>query len=89
MSDETLVKARLREWVAAKSGKLAAAELRDDTPLIERRHLTSLQVMELLLFVEELSGRRVRPEQIRPGAFRDIATIYRNFFAGEGRGDGR
>ena len=80
MNDEAETKRALREWVARANGKIRAEDLRDDTPIVEQRIITSLQVMDLILQIENLSGRSVDAEQLKPGAFHDINTIYQNFF---------
>ncbi|MGH9222263.1 MAG: hypothetical protein ACRD2W_00315, partial [Acidimicrobiales bacterium] len=72
-------RAALRRWVADHNDGLSSDDLDDRTPLIEARYLTSLQVAELLLFLEELSGRPVDVAALRPGVFRDIATICETF----------
>ena len=69
---------RLREWVI-DGGRIRREDLRDDTPLLERRVITSLQVMDLILLIEELTGRPVVMERLKPGLFRDIDAICRNF----------
>jgi acyl carrier protein len=71
----------IRRWVLERNPELDAAELSDDTPLIERRYLTSLQVADLLLFLEELRGAPVDPSRLRPGVFRSIDAIHKAFFA--------
>ena len=81
MSVEADVRQKLREWVVRTSGKVRAGELRDDTPIIEQRIITSLRIPDLILFIEELSGRSIDAQQLKPGVFRDIDTIYRNFLA--------
>lgn len=83
--DETAVKRRLREFVVERSGRVHADEVADDTPLLERRILSSLQVLDLILLIEELSGRALDASRLKPGVFRDVNTIFRNFFAA---GDG-
>jgi acyl carrier protein len=82
--DEAAVKRRLREFVAERSGKVRPQDVADDTPILERRILTSLQVLDLILLVEELSGRALDASRLKPGVFRDVDTIYRSFFAAEG-----
>ena len=72
----------LRHWVAACNDGLAPDDIADDTPLVEARYLTSLQVAELLLFLEELSGRPLDIATLRPGVFRDIRTICATFLDG-------
>lgn len=80
MSDETL-KAALKDWIAKKSGgKVTVADLKDDTPIIEQRIISSLQVMDLILHLERLRGKPVEVESLKPGAFSTVAAIHANFF---------
>ena len=65
----------LRDWISERAGPVA-----DDTPLLANRLIDSLQLMELVLFLEELTDRPLRAEQLVPGAFSDIDTICRRFF---------
>lgn len=81
MSTETDVRDALRHWITGASGKTPVENLSDDTPLFRNGILKSVQVSDLILYIEELAERAVDVEQIKPGVFRDIDTIYRNFFA--------
>ena len=80
MKNESEIRQHLREWIVHKSGSLSPNEIADDTPIIERRIIKSLQIPDLILFVEEHTGRAIDVEQLKPGVFRNIDTIYRNFF---------
>lgn len=80
MKTEAEIKQALREWIAKTSGKIDAQSLSDRTPIIERRIISSLQVMDLILFLEQLSDRPVEIDQLKPGVFRDIDSIYSGFF---------
>ena len=71
----------LRRWIAGVSDKATLENLGDDTPLFRSGILKSIQVSDLILYIEELAGRAVDVEQIKPGVFRDIDTIHRSFFA--------
>jgi hypothetical protein len=51
------------------------------SPLFRNGILKSIQVSNLILYIEELAGRAVDAEQIKPGVFRNIDTIHRSFFA--------
>lgn len=73
----------LRQWIADTSGRTSVDELADDTPLFRNGVLKSVQVTDLILYIEELAERSVDVEQIKPGVFRDIDTIYRNFFTSD------
>jgi acyl carrier protein len=80
MKTEAEIKQALREWIAKASGKIDAQSLSDETPIIERRIISSLQVMDLILFLERLSNRSVEIDLLKPGVFRDIDSIYSAFF---------
>ena len=80
MKNETDIRQNLREWIAQKSGKLQPQDISDDTPIIEQRIIKSLQIPDLILYIEEHTGRAIDVEQLKPGVFRNIDTIYRNFF---------
>lgn len=79
MSRREQIYASLRQWIADKSGA-DPQTIANDTPLVERRLLTSLQVLELLLHIEALRGQPVDATWIQPGTFRDLDTIYQRLF---------
>lgn len=74
---------RLRAWILEHGKRIEPAELRDDTPLLERRILTSLQLADLLLFLEELRGAPVELEGLSGAAFRDLASMVKAFLPEE------
>jgi acyl carrier protein len=69
---------KLRAFVL-DSTESAIADLTDQTHLFENGILKSIQVMDLILFVEEISGQEIDVEGLKPGAFKDIDTIIKNF----------
>jgi len=77
-------RAALRDWIVAL-GKVGPSGLADDTPVIERRIVTSVQVMDLILFLEELLGEPIDVETLKPGSFRSIDAIVANFYPGARR----
>lgn len=72
----------LREWIAAKNGAISPGDIAVDMPIFASGLLKSVHVTELILFIEEISGRRIDVEQLVPGAFRDIAAIESTFLHG-------
>lgn len=74
------IKQQLRAWIVRRNGKVAAEDVTDTTPIVERRVLSSLHVAELLVYIASLRKRPVDIESLKPGAFRDVDTIYRSFF---------
>ena len=86
MSTETEFKQALKEWVAKTSGKVRAEELGDETPIIEQRIITSLQTLDLILFLEQLTGNAIDVEKLKVGVFRTINAIYESFGQGDSHG---
>lgn len=86
MNQEAFFKQELRGWIAARNEKLGPNGFDDDTPLIQERIITSLQVLDLVLFLEEITGRAVDVEQLKPGAFRSVNIICANFGPAAQRG---
>jgi hypothetical protein len=86
---EAVIRKTLRQWIVSTSGKLRLEDLADDTPIIERRIVSSLQLTDLILLIESLSNEPIDAEMLRPGAFRDINAIYENFFKGAALGAGQ
>ena len=78
---ETELREALREWIVKTSGRIGPETLRDDTPILEQRILTSLHVLELVLFLEQVTGLPIDVQRLRPGVFRDVDTICRSFAA--------
>ncbi|WNC67503.1 hypothetical protein RI845_13370 [Thalassotalea nanhaiensis] len=50
------------------------------TPLLENRLITSFQVLDLLLLLEQSSGNRIVIEQLTPGCFKTISIIANTFY---------
>jgi hypothetical protein len=71
--------AQLRAWVSARASDLPPGGLTDDLPLLAGRHLTSLHIPELILFLERLRRQPIDVEVLGAGDFRDVATIAARF----------
>jgi len=84
LKTETEVRAALREWIVRTSGKVKPSDVADDTPILEKRIVKSLDVMDLILFLEELRGAPIDVEKLQPGVFRDVDAIWKNFFGPPG-----
>jgi hypothetical protein len=76
-------KEKLRAWILEHGQRVDAATLADDTPLLEQRILTSLQLAELLLFLEELRERPVDLEGLTGSSFRDLRSMVATFLPEE------
>ena len=80
MRTETEIREALKEWIVKANGKIQPEQLNDETPIIEQRIISSLQVMDLIFFIEKLSGKSIEVESLKVGVFRNINAIYETFF---------
>jgi acyl carrier protein len=80
MKSEEEIKQELRQWII-RNGKVREEALTDQTPIIEQRILSSIQILDLILFLEDLSGKPIDVKQLAKGTFRNIDAIYANFFS--------
>ena len=87
MKTEPEIRQALRDWVVKTNGKIGPDRVSDQTAIIEQRIINSLHIMDLILFIEKESGRSIDVRQLKVGVFRNIDTIYKNFF--QGVDDGR
>ena len=69
----------LRQWVANTAG-CPEAMFDDGTALFADRLLDSTDFVELILAIEEATGRAIDVAQLNPDAFRNIDAILRHFF---------
>ncbi len=81
LMDEATAKTRLKQWIRDHAKAPIGAELADDTPILERGILSSLDIVELVLFIESLRGDEVDPDAIEPETFRDVGAMMKGFFA--------
>jgi hypothetical protein len=77
---EADIRQALRAWVVKTHGKIRPEDVQDDTPLIVRGLVSSLQIIDLLLFLEQLRGKPLTIDNLQVGVFRNINTIYQHFF---------
>lgn len=77
--DELATKTSIKEWILSKNTAYKAEDLTFETKILEQKVLSSLQVMDLIIFLQKLKGGKIRMENLRPGSFTDINTIYNAF----------
>ncbi len=65
----------VREFITEELLRRRDLALSDDVPLIEEGYLTSLQTVELLMFLEEQFQVEVDPEEVNEDNFRSLKTI--------------
>jgi len=80
MSLEQQTRNALREWLAAKNGRVSPGDIDDDTALVSNGILKSIHVLDLILWIEERLEHQVEVQSIRSGSFASIDAIHRHFF---------
>jgi acyl carrier protein len=79
--NEMEIKEQIRTWIAGKNTKVSLDEIQLDTPILEKKIISSLQVMDLILYLESLKKGAISLDNMKPCSFTDINTIYKSFFA--------
>ena len=79
--NEAETRTRLRDWIYDRA-KDKPARLDDATPILDDGILSSLDIVEFVLFIEELRGTEVDVDALEPSSFRDVDAIWKSFFAG-------
>jgi acyl carrier protein len=70
----------LRDWLTRANPKCAGIDIDPDADIIESRVLESLQMVELILFLEQTTGRTILVEELDLRMLRTLNRIYENFF---------
>ena len=79
---EAEIKTKLREWILKRSKKpLRQDELTDETPVVESGLLSSLDIVEFVLYMESLRGTEIDADDLEPAVFTNTNTMYATFFA--------
>lgn len=79
--DEQQIRAELRSWILEHAKSNPGGELTDQTAILETGLLSSLDVVEFVLFIEELRGDEVDTDDLEPEVFTSIDTLWTGFFA--------
>lgn len=80
--EEVAIKLKLRDWIVSRSKiPVSEGELDDDTPIIEVGYLSSLDIVEFILYIESLRGEEIELEDLEPEMFVSTNTMYQTFFA--------
>ena len=74
------IKAQIKDWIVDKKSIQDATGLDNSTPLLESKLLKSVDLMDLILFIEFLREQPLNIDELNPGAFHSIDAIAENFF---------
>jgi acyl carrier protein len=79
--EEAQARNKLRDWILKHAKTPPGAAFSDQTPLLEGGILSSLDIVEFVLFIESLRGEDVDVDDIDPRVFTSIDTLHAAFFA--------
>lgn len=80
--NEGEIRNQLREWLSEHSStNMPVSEITNDLKILEVGLLNSLDVVEFVLFIEELREEEVDTDAIEPEVFTSIDTLWEGFFA--------
>ena len=65
----------IRQYVTTQLLQRSSAGLTDDVPLIEDGYLTSLETVDLVVFMEERFDIQIDPEEVNERDFRSLRSI--------------
>jgi acyl carrier protein len=78
--EEKQIREALRSWILDRAGATSDRLSSDDMPILDEGLLTSLDVVEFILFIESLREEEVDIEAIEPEVFTNINTLVEAFF---------
>ena len=77
---ESDVRTKLRDWIVKHAKTPPGKDFSDQTQLLEQGILSSLDIVEFVLFIESLRGEDIDTDDIEPAVFTSINTLYTAFF---------
>jgi acyl carrier protein len=80
-TQEAQLRAKLRSWILKHAKTPPAAAFSDVTQILEEGILSSLDIVEFVLYIESLRGDDIDVDDIDPQVFTSIDTLYEAFFA--------
>ena len=74
------IREELRGWILDRASAAEERLSSDELPILEEGLLSSLDIVEFILFIESLRDEEVDIESIEPEVFTNINTLYEAFF---------
>jgi acyl carrier protein len=75
----------LRQWIVEHARGGDPGSMDDTTPILDSGILSSLDVVELVIFIESLRGEEVDVDSIEPEALLNVDSLFETFFKAFGR----
>lgn len=78
--EEKVIREELRGWILDRAGASPDRLSNDEMPILDEGLLSSLDVVEFILFIESLREEEVDIEAIEPEVFTNINSLVEAFF---------
>lgn len=78
--EESEVRRSLRQWITKHAKNPPGPGFSDETMILEQGILSSLDIVEFVLYIESVRGEEVDTDAIEPDAFTNINALYKAFF---------
>lgn len=69
----------IKNWILDMNNSLKSEDVSYDTPILEKKLISSLQVMDLILYLEKLKKGAISLDNMKPESFQNINSIYSSF----------
>ncbi len=79
--EDSAITGKLRGWILERAGAGEDRLTDNEMPILDEGLLSSLDIVEFILFIESLRGEEVDIESIEPEVFTNLRTLYEAFFA--------
>jgi hypothetical protein len=80
---EAKLKALLMDWLHQANPNIKAGELNGGTAILKEGLLNSVQLLDLILYIERLSENPISVDSLNPRSFQSVDAIYEHFFKGK------
>jgi acyl carrier protein len=81
VTQENDIRTKLRSWILKHAKTPPGDGFSDQTKILEEGILSSLDIVEFVLFIESLRGEDIDVDDIDPQVFTSIDTLHAAFFA--------
>lgn len=80
MEDPEIIE-QLRGWILERASASPDRLTDNEMPILDEGLLSSLDIVEFILFIESIRGEEVDIENIEPEVFTNLRTLHEAFFA--------
>ena len=77
---EAEIRSKLRTWILEHTKSTTPIEFTDETSILEKGLLSSLDIVEFVLYLEHLRDEELDMEDIDPEVFTSIDSLFEAFF---------